>query len=345
MAERPARRRAPRPSEGVSRVLANPSLAELSRVLVPVAALLAVLASGPAARAQSRPPSTGVPGIPTVGTAVPATRAVATIPPRPTITPSPSATTSAVPLSQVVAATVSALDAVATAVAATVTAMVVPTAAPSATRAPSSTSTASPSPTSTPTPTVAPTITPPPTVNPLASSRTVITTAPISVGGETFAPGAPLEIPIQVSLENGAIPPGTTIRLPDGQVLALPSGTSIPAVENAAVVGAPLNAVLPRAGLVGDVATPPGAVLTLPSGTTVYGDLTPESTVLLPSGSVVELGGRSETLVEPLQVVISTMPVELPAVLPATGDAAPVLWPAGLGFLLVLAGWRLRRSG
>jgi len=327
-----------------------PRLARASvRGGVSLAVVLVLLASGPVALAQTRPPSTSVvPGAPPAGTPVPPTRAPTAVPARPTVTPSPAPTASAASISQAVEATMTALDAVATAVAATLTAVVVPTSTPS--RTPTLTPTPSPSPSVTPSPTITPTstaaatVTPQPTVNPLASSRTVITTAPISVGGETFAPGAPLEIPIHVNLENGAIPPGTTIRLPDGQVLALPSGTSIPAVENAAVVGAPLNAVLPRAGLVGDVPTPAGAVLTLPSGTTVYGTLEPESTVLVPSGSVVQLGGRSHTLVEPLQVVLSATPVELPAVLPATGDVGPVLWPAGLGLLLVLAGRRLRRS-
>jgi hypothetical protein len=248
---------------------------------------------------------------------------------------------------QAVEATVTALDVVGTVVAATVTALVVPTApptAPAATPIPTGTPTASSTPTATASPTAAATATSQATVNPLASSRTVLTTAPISVGGETFAPGAPLEIPINVTLQDGAIPPGTTIRLPDGQVLALPLGTSIPAVENAAIVGTPLNAVLPRAGLVGDVPTPPGAVIMLPSGTTAYGTLAPDSSVLLPSGAVVQMGGRSHTLVEPLQVVISATPVDQPAVLPATGDAELIFWPAGLGVLLLLGGWRLRRS-
>ena len=61
-------------------------------------------------------------------------------------------------------------------------------------------------------------------------------------------------------------------------------------------------------------------------------------------GAVVQMGGRSYKLVEPLQVVISATPVDLPAVLPATGDAGLIFWPAGLGVLLLLGGWRLRRS-
>jgi hypothetical protein len=47
--------------------------------------------------------------------------------------------------------------------------------------------------------------------------------------------------------------------------------------------------------------------------------------------------------VEPLLVVVSAVPVALPAALPPTGAAEPLLWPAALGLLLMLGGWRLFR--
>jgi hypothetical protein len=214
--------------------------------------------------------------------------------------------------------------------------------------------TAGPAPTLAPTATlpsaatVPPTLTPPPSVtptpNPLASTRTVITTAPIAVGDETLAPGAALEIPVDTPLEDNAIPPGTPIRLPGGQVITLPAGTRIPAVENPTVVGAPLNAVLQRTSAVGDTTYAPGTAVVLPSGIRVLGSLEPGTTVLLPAGTTVQVAGRTQTIREPVAVTIGGAPASRPAALPATGDAAPIWWPAALGVLLALLGWRLRRA-
>jgi hypothetical protein len=104
-----------------------------------------------------------------------------------------------------------------------------------------------------------------------------------------------------------------------------------------------LNAVLPRASLVGDATFPQGTVLVLPSGTVVLGTPEANATVLLQAGAIVQVAGRTVTLVEPLPVVVSPAPVAQPAALPPTGEADPVLWPAGLGLLLMLGGWRLLR--
>jgi hypothetical protein len=260
------------------------------------------------------------------------------------------------------AATITVADATATAnvavpltaVAQTATALAVPTRTATAAPTLAPTLAASPTliPTSTPvrtsTPTPVPTTAPPtptavPTPNLLANSRTVLTRAPIAVGDETIAAGAALQIPLETALEDGAIPPGTPVRLPNGQVITLPAGTSIPAAESPTTIGAPLNVVLPRASLVGDTTEPQGTVLVLPSGTNVLGNPEANATVLLQTGTVVQVAGRTVTLVEPLTVVVSPAPVAQPAALPPTGEADPVLWPAALGLLLMLGGWRLLR--
>jgi hypothetical protein len=260
------------------------------------------------------------------------------------------------------AATITVADATATAnvaapltaVAQTATALALPTRTATAGPALQPTVAGSPTPAATATlvrtstPTIAPTAAPPtptamPTPNALANSRVVLTRAPIAVGDETIPAGAALEIPLETPLEDGAIPPGTPVRLPNGQVVTLPAGTSIPAAESPTTIGAPLNAVLPRASLVGDTTYPQGTVVVLPSGTNVLGTPEPNATVLVPAGSVVQVGGRTVTLVESLPVVASAAPVAQPAALPPTGDADPVLWPAGLGLLLMLGGWRLLR--
>ena len=263
------------------------------------------------------------------------------------------------------AATITAADAIATAnvaapqtaVAQTATALAAPTSTP--TPAPSPTLAATLPTTPTPTlaltpsptvpatatvePTVAPTAVPSPTPDPLQPARTVLTRAPIAVGDETIAPGAALEIPLAVALQDGAIPAGTLIRLPNGQVITLPAGTSIPAENVPTTVVGPLNAVLPRASLVGEQTYPLGTAIVIPSGTDVLGTVEPNQTILLEAGTVVQVEGRTATLVEPLLVVVSAIPVAAPAQLPPTGDAEPVLWPAWLGALLLLGGWRLLR--
>lgn len=214
------------------------------------------------------------------------------------------------------------------------------TALPTATRTPTPTDVPTATPTATPS--LVPSATP--TANPLASSRTVLTTAPIAVGDETLGPGAALEIPLGVALQDGAIPSGTTLRLPGGQLVTLPVGIRIPAVENPTIVGSPMNAVLPRTSAVGDTTYAPGTNVVVPSGTSVLGALEPEATVLLRPGAVVQVNGRTQTLAEALPVVVSSAAVARPATLPATGEASPVLWPAAIGLALVLIGWRLHRA-
>ncbi|HWO89544.1 MAG TPA: hypothetical protein VNL98_10390 [Gemmatimonadales bacterium] len=253
------------------------------------------------------------------------------------------------------AATITAADATATArvgvlltsVAATATALAQPTSTPTTTPSPSPTRTLTPSPTATVLP-ATPTATAPPspTATPLllTAGRTVLTTASIAVGDEVLPPGTPLTIPVDVMLQDGAIPSGTVIRLPDGQLVTLPAGITIPVVEQPTTVTAPLNAVLPQASLVGDTPYPANTTVVLPVGTTVLGSLEPNATVLLPAGTVVQVAGHTHTLVEPLRVVISPAPVAQPVTLPATGDAAPILWPAAVGVLLMLLGWRLYRT-
>lgn len=258
------------------------------------------------------------------------------------------------------AATITAADATLTAVAArslevalTVTALAVPPATPTATASPTrtptlvvtptptSTATATPSPTATRTPTPSPS----PTPDPLVLNRTVLTRAAIVVGEDTLSPGTELVIPLDVALEDGAIPPGTPVRLPDGRVVTLPPGVSIPAAESPTVVSAPLNAVLPQMGRIGERIYPAGTRLVLPSGTSVLGTLVPNATVRLEPGAIVQLDEQSVALTEPLRVVISVEPVPAPVVLPPTGEAEPVLWPGLVGFLLLLGGWWLLRRG
>ena len=124
---------------------------------------------------------------------------------------------------------------------------------------------------------------------------------------------------------------------------APPTATASP-VESTTTTTAPLNAVLPQDGSIGDQSYPSGTTLVLPAGTVVQGRAEPGATVGLRPGTVVQVAGQMQTLVEPLAVVVGSAPVAQPATLPRTGDAAPVLWPTGLGLLLVLVGWRLRRA-
>jgi hypothetical protein len=312
---------------------------------------------------QSSPTPFG--GFPTLGPGAP----------RPLNTPSLATPTLAVrpnlaATATAAAATITAADATATAnvaapqtaVAQTATALAVPTSTPtvaaSPTLAPTLPGTATPTlavtpsptvpatatpPPATPTtaPTVAPTAVPSPAPDPLRPSRTVLTRAPIAVGDETIPSGAALEIPLGTALEDGAIPAGTVVRLPNGQVITLPAGVSIPAENMTTSVVGPLNAVLPRASLVGEQTFPLGTAIVIPSGTEVLGTVEPNETILLEAGTVVQVEGRTATLVEPLQVTVSAIPVAAPAQLPPTGDAEPVLWPAWLGTLLLLGGWRL----
>jgi LPXTG-motif cell wall-anchored protein len=115
-------------------------------------------------------------------------------------------------------------------------------------------------------------------------------------------------------------------------------------VDNPTLLTAPLNATLAAPALVGDTRLPVGATITLPAGTAVLGSVEPNATVLLRSGTAVQVQGRTALVGEPVPVVISPTPVAQPARLPATGDADPVLWPAVLGLGLLLVGWRLRRT-
>jgi hypothetical protein len=268
------------------------------------------------------------------------------------------------------AATITAADATATAnvaapqtaVAQTATALAIPSAtptpapsptvAPTLVPSPSPTApltpppTAPPSPTTAPTeaPTAAPTVpAPSPTPDALPLARTVLTRAPIAVGDETIAPGAALQIPLETLLVGGSIPPGTTVRLPSGQVVTLPPTISIPAEDVPSIAAGPVNGILPRASLVGDESFPQGTAVVVPSGTSVLGTLNPNEPILLEPGVVVQVGGRTVTLVEPLLLTVSAISVAAPAQLPPTGEADPVLWPAALGLLMLLGGWRLRR--
>jgi hypothetical protein len=283
--------------------------------------------SAPVAAAQVTPTSAATPRAPT--------------PTRGTIQP---AQTAAI-------ATIVAADATATvqagvrltAVAATATQLAQPTATlpPSPTAVPTLTALPSPTPAATATPVVVT-----PTVPPelLANTRDVFITVPVAIGDERLEVGARVQMPRDVALENGAIPPNTPIRTASGAVLSLPSGPPVTAVEGEANLNAPLNATLARAGSVGDASYPAGTAVVLPSGSIVLGRPEPQATMLLRAGDVVQIDGRLQTLQEPLAVVVGAAPVAQPATLPRTGDAEPLLWPAGLGLLLVLLGWRLRRS-
>ncbi|HLH24862.1 MAG TPA: hypothetical protein VK066_20255 [Chloroflexota bacterium] len=341
-------------------------------LLLAAATALLMLGPTPAALAQARvagqigtaqptplvpPPPTPYSGLSATSTPIGQPPGVPPIPRTTSITQPPRP--NLVATATAAAATITVADATATAnvaapltaVAQTATALAVPTRtatlpalAPTVAATLTPLATLTPIRTATPAPTVAAaTPTAVPTPNALAESRTVLTRAPIAVGDETIAAGAALQIPLETALEDGAIPPGTPVRLPNGQVITLPAGTSIPAAENPTTIGAPLNAVLPRASLVGTTSYPQGTALVLPSGTSVLGSPDPNATVLLQPGAVVQVGGNTTTLVEPLPVVVSAVPVAQPAALPPTGDADPVVWPAGLGLLLVLGGWRLLR--
>ena len=234
----------------------------------------------------------------------------------------------------------------------TPTAGVSPTLAPTVGASPSPTAALTPPPTAPPSPTTAPTATPTaevavasptPTPDPLPQTRTVLTRAPIAVGDETIAPGAALQIPLETLLVGGSIPPGTPVRLPSGQVLTLPDNISIPAEDVPSITVGPVNGILPRASLVGVESYPQGTAVIVPSGTRVLGSLAVNAPILLEAGAVVQVAGRTVTLVEPLVLTVSAIPVAAPAQLPPTGEADPVLWPAGLGLLMLLGGWRLRR--
>ncbi len=251
-------------------------------------------------------------------------------------------------------ATIAAADATATAaagrlptsVAATATALAQPTSTlstttPGTTRTATPALTSSPSPTQTSTPALA---TASATPDPLATSREVYLTAPATLGGEQLAAGATVLIPRGVALQNGTIPPGTTIRTPNGTVFTIPPETRVPAVDTSTTVTAPLNSILQQEAAISGTSYPAGTTVVVPSGTLILGQPDPQATVLLQPGSVVQVAGQMLTLTEPLAVVVSTTPLAQPAALPRTGDAEPVLWPIGLGLVLVLLGWRLRRA-
>jgi hypothetical protein len=328
------------------------------RRLAPVlAAVLLALGIAQEVAAQSRPigqiltptPTRGLlgtpyplaPGLPSLGQTPlppPVPRTI-TMGPRPDI--QATATAAAATITAADATATAVLGAPLTAVALTSTALAIPTRTPTP-RIPTATPTRPASPTPLATPTLAPSPTPSPNV--LALTRTVLTTAPIAVGEQTLEAGTPIEIPLDVALVNGAIPPGTTIRLPTGQVVTLPSGISVPAVETPTLLTSPLNATLAAPAQIGDTRLPAGTTITLPAGTAVLGSVEPNATVLLRTGTAVQVQGRAEMVGEPVPVVISPTPVALPPRLPTTGDADPVLWPAVVGLALLLTGWRLRRA-
>src|SRR5207248_5904058 len=135
-------------------------------------------------------------------------------------------------------------------------------------------------------------------------------------GDERLAAGATVQIPQGLVLENGAIPPGTPIRTPSGTLLSIPSSTRITAVDRPTSVPAPLNATLPQSARLGDESYPAGTTIVLPTDTVVLGNPEPEATVLLRPGTIVQVGGRMQTLVEPLSLVVSGAPVARPATLP-----------------------------
>lgn len=313
--------------------------------------------SGAAAAAQLPTPTTrspiavtatvgGAPGTVFPGTQVPG------VVPRTTSVPAPERD-SAVATQTAALATIAAADVTATAragspltaIAATATllargtptALVSPTALPT----PTAVVTVASSPSATATATVVAIGT---TTDPLATSREVFITVPLVIGDERLEAGTTVQVPRGLALVNGAIPAGTPIRTPSGTTLSIPTGTRITAVDAPTSVPAPLNATLPQSARLGDASYPAGTTIVLPTDTLVLGSLEPEATVLLRPGAVVQVLGRMVTLAEPLSVVVSGAPVAQPATLPRTGDAAPVLWPTGLGLVLVLVGWRLRRA-
>jgi hypothetical protein len=155
-------------------------------------------------------------------------------------------------------------------------------------------------------------------------------------------PASPTLIPSVTRIATGT-PLATSTRAVTPTV-ATPIATSTSAAEGTTTIAAALNAVLPQDGPIGDQSYPAGTTLVLPAGTVVQGRPDPGATVELRAGAVVQVAGEMKTLVEPLAVVVGSTPVAQPATLPRTGDAAPVLWPMGLGLLLVVLGWRLRRA-
>jgi hypothetical protein len=178
----------------------------------------------------------------------------------------------------------------------------------------------------------------------LATTREVFITASVTLDGEQLEAGTTLQIPRSVPLQNGAIPGGTPILTPSGAVVTLPSQTRIPAVESPSTVSAPLNAVLTQSTAIDDTSYPVGTPLVLPSGTLVLGSLEPGAPVLLRRGTIVQLAGQMQRLADPVSATLNSAPLAQPAALPRTGDAEPLLWPTGLGLVLVLLGWRLRRG-
>jgi hypothetical protein len=323
----------------------------------PIVGCLLVGWSGTAA-AQTVPPRTPTPAfaITTLPGSVLSPTAVAPLAPRSTA--GPTLTRGNVEATQTAAiATIAAADATATAravqpltaVAGTATLLAQPPAAPTASQTPIASLTpltplATVTPIASSTPLSTAVVTPTATADPLAATRDVVLTVALVVGGETVEEGATLQVPLAVALQDGVIPPGTPVRAPNGVVFTIPAGVRVTAVEGTTTIAAPLNATLARGGPIGDQTYPDGTALVLPAGTVVQGKPDPAATVELRPGTVVQVAGRMQTLSEPLAVVIGGAPVAQPATLPRTGDAAPVLWPVGLGLLLVAAGWRLRRG-
>lgn len=330
-------------------------LTQLLVLLFTSAAVLLFGTSGTAAAVQLTPtPAAQLPTTPLPPTGPRASPAPLTAVAPARLTPMTTMTRGAVEATQTAAiATIAAADSTATAVArgpltavaATGTALALPTATlvPSSTPSPTRTATVAPSPTQTATPTAVP-IPPSATADLLAITREVFITTPVTLDGEQLEAGTTLQIPRGVSLQNGAIPPGTPILTPSGAVVTLPSQTRIPAVDSPSTVSAPLNAVLSQSAAIDDTSYPPGTPLVLPSGTLALGALDLGASVLLRRGTIVQVGGQMLRLAEPVSVALSGTPLAQPAALPRTGDAEPLLWPTGLGLALVLLGWRLRRG-
>jgi hypothetical protein len=321
---------------GVSGLAGLTGAAAAAQVVTPIArspiALTATVGGGALATLV---PGTQVPGV------VPRTTGV------PVPAPDSVAATRTAAIATIAAADVTATarpGATLTSIAATATRFAqgtsTPLASPTALATPTGVVTVSASPSATATATVVPIG----TADPLATSREVFITVPLVIGDERLEAGTTVQIPRGLVLVNGAIPAGTPIRTPSGTTLSIPTGTRITAVDAPTSVPAPLNATLPQSARLGDQSYPADTTIVLPTDTVVLGSLEPGATVLLRPGAVVQVAGRMVTLAEPLSLVVTGAPVAQPATLPRTGDAAPVLWPMGLGLVLVLVGWRLRRA-
>jgi hypothetical protein len=176
-----------------------------------------------------------------------------------------------------------------------------------------------------------------------AQPQTAVAGTATLLAQPTATPRASLT-PIPTVTRNVTSTPLASVTSAVTPTVATPIATATTPAEGTTTLAAPLNAVLPQDGSIGDQSYPAGTTLVLPAGTVVQGRPDAGATVELRPGTVVQVAGQMTTLVEPLAVVVGSTPVAQPATLPRTGDAAPVLWPIGLGLLLVALGWRLRRA-